>query len=119
TADKPTADETFATAIKKSGDVLLGADLIVTVLAGGRAEHFEPPYKPLRQVAAGVGHVLSYVDADAVIRQASPSSEELPGLSWATTGWHVFPWAPKSRSWCCSALCLVTACCNFVRFPPS
>jgi adenylate cyclase len=70
-------DALLATAMHKSGRVVLGAE---RVSAAGGATRMNTPIDLLRDAAAGMGSVEVIVDRDLTVRRHTPE-EELPSLS--------------------------------------
>lgn len=82
------ADEQFAAAIKANGHVVLAADVVATAygVGGVAAKSVTPPWEKFSEVAGAVGSAEMMPDADMIIRQHLPASQDdmLPSLSWAT-----------------------------------
>src|SRR5438477_5278367 len=81
------ADESFASAIKKSGRVILAADMVPAAYGVElvEARRVIPPYEPFAQAAAAVGLDEVVPDQDLVVRRHFHGSPDdpLPGMSWA------------------------------------
>lgn len=82
------ADERFAAAIKASGRVVLAADVVATAygVGGVAAKSVTPPWEKFSEVAGAIGSAEMMPDADMIIRQHLPASQDdmLSSLSWAT-----------------------------------
>jgi adenylate cyclase len=76
--NRPSADERFAEAMKRSGRVILAAD---NVAAGEGGHKMSRPFDLLYNTAAGVGSAETLPDADAVIRLHTPE-DLMASLSW-------------------------------------
>lgn len=84
--NNPTADQQLADAIKRAGNVILGADYVTagdSNIAGRRASL---PFDLLLEGAANVGIAELMTDDDFVVRQYFPGEKTdlVSSLSWAT-----------------------------------
>jgi adenylate cyclase len=80
-SNSPAADERFAAAIKRQGNVVLSAE---SVPMGDKAEKMNPPFPALLESAATIGSVERLPESDLVIRRHTPRMDRpIPSLAWA------------------------------------
>lgn len=80
----PNTDETFAAALQKCGNTILGGALeIVQPMGGVKQERILAPIRLLRKAAAGWG-ILAFrpVDGDYGVRQLFPGTSDIPSATW-------------------------------------
>jgi adenylate cyclase len=75
----PEKDRQLAEAIRKAGNVVLGADHVPT---GRNESQIVPPFDLLLDATAGIGSVEVVPGGDMVVREHTPETQ-IPSLSWA------------------------------------
>ena len=79
----PDADAAFASALADTGNVVLGATVVITEDPLFNQSQIQEPYEPFAKAAARVADVNLPTDADGVIRYAWPARDGRPGLALA------------------------------------
>jgi adenylate cyclase len=75
----PEKDQALAAAIRRAGNVVLGAD---HVPIGPKESQIVPPFDLLLDAAGGIGSVEVIPGGDMVVREHTPETQ-VPSLSWA------------------------------------
>ena len=79
----PEADAAFASALADTGNVVLGASVVITEDPLFNQAQIQEPYEPFAKAAAALADVNYPTDADGVIRYAWPARDGRPGLALA------------------------------------